>query len=42
VDSTTISTHIKRIRRKFTAVGENFDAIEAVYGMWYRWKTIYE
>ena len=38
VDATTISTHIKRIRRKFNAVAPEFDAIEAVYGMGYRWK----
>lgn len=40
VDATTISTHIKRIRRKFMAADDNFDAIEAVYGMGYRWSTI--
>ena len=39
VDAPTISTHIKRIRRKFNTVDAEFDAIEAVYGMGYRWKT---
>ena len=39
VDATTISTHIKRIRRKFIAADDDFDVIEAVYGMGYRWKT---
>lgn len=39
VDATTISTHIKRIRRKFLQVDEKFDAIEAVYGMGYRWEA---
>ncbi len=37
VDSASISTHIKRIRKKFQAVDEHFDAIETVYGMGYRW-----
>jgi two-component system OmpR family response regulator len=39
VDGATISTHVKRIRRKFQAVDPAFDAIEAVYGAGYRWKT---
>ncbi|VAX05878.1 Two-component transcriptional response regulator, LuxR family [hydrothermal vent metagenome] len=39
VDATTISTHIKRIRRKFNAVAPEFNAIEAVYGIGYRWNT---
>ncbi|MEJ1298419.1 MAG: proteobacterial dedicated sortase system response regulator [Candidatus Sedimenticola sp. (ex Thyasira tokunagai)] len=38
VDSTSISTHIKRTRRKFEVVDNEFDAIETVYGMGYRWK----
>jgi two-component system OmpR family response regulator len=33
----TITSHIKRIRRKFTAIDPDFDAIETVYGMGYRW-----
>ena len=37
VDLATISSHIKRIRRKFVAVDPTFDAIEAVYGAGYRW-----
>jgi len=37
VDSASISTHIKRIRKKFQAVDTQFDAIETVYGMGYRW-----
>ena len=40
VDATSISTHIKRIRRKFESVDPSFDHIEAVYGMGYRWKVI--
>ncbi|MFC1602482.1 proteobacterial dedicated sortase system response regulator [Pseudomonadota bacterium] len=39
VDATTISTHVKRIRRKFNAIDPEFNAIEAVYGMGYRWNA---
>ncbi|MCW8906720.1 MAG: winged helix-turn-helix domain-containing protein, partial [Sedimenticola sp.] len=39
VDATSISTHIKRIRRKFARVDSDFDAIETVYGMGYRWNS---
>ena len=37
LDDNTITSHIKRIRRKFVALDEQFDAIETVYGMGYRW-----
>jgi two-component system OmpR family response regulator len=37
VDDSTITSHIKRIRRKFQAVDPAFDRIETVYGMGYRW-----
>lgn len=37
VDDTTITSHIKRIRRKFRQVDDRFDSIETVYGMGYRW-----
>ncbi|MEM6512397.1 MAG: proteobacterial dedicated sortase system response regulator [Pseudomonadota bacterium] len=37
LDDNTITSHIKRIRRKFLAFDEQFDAIETVYGMGYRW-----
>ncbi len=37
LDDNTITSHIKRIRRKFIAIDEGFDAIETVYGMGYRW-----
>lgn len=37
LDDNTITSHIKRIRRKFAAVDRDFDAIETVYGMGYRW-----
>jgi len=39
VDEGTITSHVKRIRRKFMAADERFDAIEAVYGMGYRWRA---
>ncbi|MBL8384641.1 MAG: proteobacterial dedicated sortase system response regulator [Burkholderiales bacterium] len=38
VDDGTITSHIKRIRRKFAAVDPGFDAIDTVYGMGYRWR----
>jgi two-component system response regulator ChvI len=36
VDDRTIDSHIKRIRRKFRAADPNFDAIETLYGVGYR------
>ena len=38
VDDTTVTSHIKRIRKKINALEKNFDKIETVYGMGYRWK----
>ncbi len=38
VDDATITSHIKRIRKKFIAVAAEFDAIETVHGVGYRWK----
>ena len=37
VDDSTITSHIKRVRRKFEAMDATFDRIETVYGMGYRW-----
>jgi len=37
VDDSTITSHIKRIRKKFMQNDANFDCIETVYGMGYRW-----
>ncbi len=37
VDDSTVTSHIKRIRRKFLALDPAFAAIESVYGMGYRW-----
>jgi two-component system response regulator ChvI len=36
IDERTIDSHIKRIRRKFRAVDSEFDQIQAVYGIGYR------
>jgi two-component system response regulator ChvI len=36
VDDRTIDSHIKRIRRKFRAIDPEFDAIETLYGVGYR------
>ena len=38
VDDRTIDSHIKRIRRKFRAVAPEFDAIETLYGVGYRFE----
>ncbi|MGH8618973.1 MAG: proteobacterial dedicated sortase system response regulator [Burkholderiales bacterium] len=37
VDDSTITSHVKRLRRKFAALDPAFDAIDTVYGMGYRW-----
>ena len=38
VDDGTITSHVKRIRKKFLALDAGFAAIETVYGMGYRWR----
>jgi two-component system response regulator ChvI len=38
VDDRTIDSHIKRLRRKFKAVDENFAEIETLYGVGYRYR----
>ena len=38
VDDRTIDSHIKRLRRKFKVVAPDFDAIETLYGVGYRFK----
>ena len=38
VDDRTVDTHIKRIRKKFRDCDDNFDAIETLYGVGYRYK----
>ena len=37
LDDNTITSHIKRIRKKFNLIDPAFDAIQTVYGMGYRW-----
>ncbi len=37
VDDATITSHIKRIRKKFCQIDDTFDGIDSVYGMGYRW-----
>ena len=38
VDDGTVTSHVKRIRRKFQGVDPGFEYIETAYGMGYRWK----
>ena len=38
VDDRTIDSHIKRLRKKFKRADDNFDAIETLYGVGYRWR----
>ncbi|GAA4649983.1 proteobacterial dedicated sortase system response regulator [Kistimonas scapharcae] len=39
LDDNTITSHVKRIRKKFQLVDAGFTAIETAYGMGYRWKV---
>ncbi len=39
VADNTITSHLKRIRKKFKEADEKFDQIETVYGVGYRWKS---
>ena len=42
VDDRTIDSHIKRMRKKFQAVDDDdFDTIETLYGVGYRFKELY-
>jgi two-component system response regulator ChvI len=38
VDDRTIDSHIKRIRRKFRVAYPQFDSIETLYGVGYRFE----
>ena len=38
VDDRTIDSHIKRLRKKFKVVDDDFDSIETLYGVGYRYK----
>ncbi|MCY4191344.1 MAG: response regulator transcription factor [Rhodospirillaceae bacterium] len=37
VDDRTVDSHIKRLRKKFKATDDNFDKIETLYGIGYRY-----
>ena len=39
VDDGTVTSHVKRLRRKFEAIDKDFRSIDTVYGMGYRWKN---
>jgi len=39
VDDQTITSHVKRIRRKFKKTDESFDKLDTVYGAGYRWNS---
>ena len=38
VDDRTIDSHIKRLRKKFRVIDKNFDQIETLYGVGYRYR----
>lgn len=38
VDDRTIDSHIKRVRKKFKAIDDDFNQIETLYGVGYRYK----
>jgi two-component system response regulator ChvI len=40
VDDRTIDSHIKRIRKKFRDVDEEFNSIETLYGVGYRYREV--
>lgn len=39
VDEGTITSHVKRIRKKFMSIDPDFDCIDTVHGMGYRWQS---
>jgi len=39
LDDNTVTSHIKRIRRKFQQLDDQFDGIQTAYGMGYRWNA---
>lgn len=42
VDDQTITSHVKRIRRKFKVIDDDFDKLDTVYGAGYRWNSASE
>lgn len=39
LDDNTVTSHIKRIRRKFQQIDPHFDGIQTAYGFGYRWNA---
>ena len=39
LDDGTVTSQVKRIRAKFVGADPDFDAIQTVYGMGYRWQS---
>jgi len=39
LDDNTITSHVKRIRKKFLGLDAEFDRVETAYGMGYRWRA---
>jgi two-component system OmpR family response regulator len=39
VDDQTITSHVKRIRKKFKQTDQSFDKLDTVYGAGYRWNS---
>ena len=39
LDDNTITSHVKRIRKKFQLLDADFSAIQTAYGMGYRWRA---
>ena len=39
IEDRTIDSHVKRIRKKFKKIDQNFAAIETRYGSGYRWNV---
>ncbi len=37
VDDRTVDSHIKRLRKKFRMVDSNFNAVQTLYGIGYKW-----
>jgi two-component system OmpR family response regulator len=38
VDDATVTSHVKRMRKKFVAIDASFDEIDTVHGAGYRWR----
>ncbi|HXT22016.1 MAG TPA: winged helix-turn-helix domain-containing protein, partial [Thermoanaerobaculia bacterium] len=38
VSERTVDTHVKRLRKKLVTADAEFDALETVYGLGYKWR----